>query len=116
MPQYIFDDEDNEPMYYNLLDQDGHNPTVYNSIAEMKAMEREPLPFTDLEPGDGCWNCLLYDYKKEACTRDWNNLNESYYNQDLHDRKPDDFCEYWEEDNDADPEDWFGGENIGNSP
>lgn len=50
MPQYIFDDEDNEPMYFDLIDQDGHNPTVYDSWAEMKAIEK--LPFTEM-PDEG---------------------------------------------------------------
>ena len=88
MPQYIFDDEDNEPMYYNLLDQDGHNPTVYNSTAEMKAVE-SGIPFDD-PPSDGCWNCLEYDGSR--CHFGWNNNDESYYNPDTDDKDPDDWC------------------------
>ena len=106
MPNYIYSDEDNEPMYRSLMeDEDGHNPTVYTSHAEMKAVEAV-LPFTDPpeSPKDGCWNCFNFDWKREACTAGWNNMDESYYNPDVDDRKLTDFCDAWEEDKDADPE------------
>ena len=103
---YIYNDEDNAPMndeVFDRIDQNGHNPTVYTSYAEMKAAEKETeLPFDD--PPDGCWNCLNFDWKHEACTSNWNNLDESYYNPDVDDRKLTDFCDAWEEDKDADPE------------
>ena len=103
---YIYNDEDNAPMNDEMLDrieQNGHNPTIYSSYAEMIAAEKEmDLPFTD--PPDGCWNCMNFDWKHEACTLNWNNLDESYYNPDCDDRKLTDFCDAWEEDKDADPE------------
>ena len=110
MPQYIFSDEDNEPMHFSLLeDADGHNPTVYKSYAEMVAMER--LPFTDPpEPvKDGCWNCFNFDWKREACTVRWNNLDESYYNPDLDDRELTDTCELHDKDASMKAEEVFDG-------
>ena len=47
---------------------------------------------------DGCWNCLNFDWTPEACTTNWNNMDESYYNPDIDDRNPDDWCEVWEHD------------------
>ena len=47
---------------------------------------------------DGCWNCLNFDWTHEACTTNWNNMDESYYNPDIDDRNPDDWCEVWEHD------------------
>lgn len=44
---YIYNDEDNVPMNdeaFDRIDQNGHNPTVYGSWAEMKAVEKE-IPF-----------------------------------------------------------------------
>lgn len=44
-----YDDEDNVPMSddaFDRIDQDGHNPTVYGSFSEMKAMESDPVPMT----------------------------------------------------------------------
>ena len=105
MTNYIFNDEDNNPMNDDAWDGP-HNPTIYNSRAEMKAAE-EPLPFTD-PPENGCWNCLNYDYIKEACTLNWNNGDESYYNPDTDDRDPDDCCPQHEKDEDAEWEDWHG--------
>lgn len=46
---YIYDNEDNAPMNreaFDRIDQDGHNPTVYRSYAEMRAAEKE-IPFAD---------------------------------------------------------------------
>lgn len=55
MPKYLYDDEDNAAMcpelFDNPLDMNGHNPTVYLSLAEMKHYER--LPFDDIEPVEG---------------------------------------------------------------
>lgn len=114
MNGFVYNDEDNAPMneasYSDLmsLGKDGHNPTIYTSISEMKADERgEALPFTD-PPEDGCWNCLNYGCKHEACTLNWNNNDESYYNPDTDDREPTDYCEDHERDPDAVWEDWFG--------
>lgn len=54
MANYIYSDEDNAPMSMELfdrIDQDGHNPTVYGSYAEMVAVEKG-LSFTDPTPAD----------------------------------------------------------------
>ena len=96
---YIYNDEDNVPMNDDAFDRDGHNPTVYSSYSEMKAAEKA-LPFTD-PPENGCWNCMNFDFKHEACTMNWNNMDESYYNPDADDRKLTDYCDDWEEDPDA---------------
>ena len=110
MTSYLYDDEDNAPMDDRMFDANGHNPTTYASYAEMKA-DDEPLPFTDPpEHPDGCWNCMNFDYKHEACTTNWNNMDESYYNPDIDDRNPTDWCEYHETDPDAEWQDWFGEE------
>ena len=111
MNRYIYNDEDNAPMcdeMFDRIDPGGHNHTVYTSYAEMRAAEKEEaLPFTD-PPEDGCWNCLNFDYNHEACTVNWNNLDESYYNPDTDDRNPTDYCDDHEKDEDAVWEDWFG--------
>ena len=65
-----------------------------------------PLPKAPVGTPSGCWNCRSYDYKHEACTINWNNMDESYYNPYIDDRKPDDHCEYWELNPDAKWEDW----------
>ena len=90
------------------FDKDGHNPTVYQDQAEMKAAEEE-IPFDD-PPRDGCWNCMIFDWNHEACTLNWNNMDESYYNPDADDRNYEDWCEYHETDPDAKWEDIFGEE------
>ena len=100
---YIYNDEDNAPMADDPFDI--HNPTVYLCRAEMKAIEAG-IPEKE-KPADGCWNCLIHDPGCGACTLRWNNLDESYYNPDLDDRKPTDWCEYHETDQDADPADFF---------
>ena len=106
MPDYIYNDEDNYPMIEDPFNGH-HNPTVYNSHEEMKYYESGEY-IHDLEkqenPADGCWNCMNFDWKHEACTVNWNNLDESYYNPDCDDRELTDCCEYHETDPDADPE------------
>ena len=73
----------------------------------MKAAEAADQPE---KPADGCWNCMNFDWHYEACTLNWNNLDESYYNPDCDDRELTDYCEYHETDPDADPECFiFGG-------
>ena len=105
---YIYNDEDNAPMMDDTWNGI-HNPTVYGSMAEMKAVEQD-IPFCD-QPENGCWNCMNFDWNHEACTMNWNNLDESYYNPDIDDRKLTDYCEYHETDPDADPECLMDGGN-----
>lgn len=62
-----------------------------------------PEPPTGQTTPSGCWNCLNYDWKHEACTTNWNNMDESYYRPDIDDKPNDYFCENWEEDPDAEP-------------
>ena len=96
---YVYDDEDNVSL---IEDRCGHNPTVYPDRATMKAWENgEP---EKPEIPNGCWNCMNFDWNHEACTVNWNNLDESYYNPDINDRKLTDICENHEIDPDADPE------------
>ena len=101
---YLYDDEDNVAMNDEAWDKDGHNPTVYNSYAEMRAAE-QPLPFTD-PPEDGCWNCR--EYNGDFCTKLWNNLDECYKETERDLRDPDDKCDDWEKDPDAVWEDYHG--------
>ena len=65
--------------------------------------ERKAVPMMD-KPNNGCWNCMNFDWKHEACTLNWNNLDESYYCPDTDDRDLTDFCYDHEPDPDADPE------------
>ena len=114
---YIYDDSDNSPMneeawqhqrQENVKDRYGNDaritPEQFDAVYNAK---EEPLPFTD--PPDGCWNCMNFDWNREACTTNWNNMDESYYNPDIDDRKPEDHCEYWELNPDAKWEDWHDG-------
>ena len=104
---YIYNDEDNYPMNESELDRI-QEYTVYQSRAEMKSVEAG-LPFTDpIE--NGCWNCRNFDWTREACTKNWNNLDDCYYNPDIDDHDPTDWCEDHDLDPDVKPEDWdFGG-------
>ena len=105
---YLYDDEDNAPMsddVFDRIDVNGHNPTVYGSFAEMKAVEKGETE-KKVKPDNGCWNCINYDPSRGACTINWNNMDESYYNPDTDDMKPTDICKDHDIDPDADPEDW----------
>lgn len=94
---YVYNDEDNVPM----TDFGDHNPTVYLDRAEMRLFDRVEIP-EDEKPADGCWNCMHFDWNREACTLNWNNMDESYYNPDTDDRELTDYCEEHETDPDAD--------------
>ena len=53
---FVYDNEDNAPLtdeMFDRIDQNGHNPTIYTSYADMKAAEKEAeaIPFDD--PPDG---------------------------------------------------------------
>ena len=107
---HAYDDEDNVPMNEDAFDG-FHNPTVYLDRAEMKAAESIPFSDPPEPPSDGCWNCMNFDWKHEACTTRWNNMDESYYNPDIDDRQLTDWCEDHEEDKDVKWEDVFDGDN-----
>lgn len=81
-----------------------------NEVIAWKQLPDLPIPFDDPKPDDGCWNCMNFDWKHEACTLNWNNLDESYYNPDTDDRDLTDCCEYHETDPDADWKEIFGGD------
>ena len=98
---YVYDDEDNYPMMEDAL---GHNPTVYPDRATMIAWEHGEPDLKASKPENGCWNCMNFDWNHEACTVNWNNMDESYYNPDTDDRELTDYCENHELDPDADPE------------
>jgi hypothetical protein len=104
---YSYDDEDNAPMNDDAMREDPVlKYTTYSSREEMKADERGEIPFND-PPADGCWNCMNFDWRHEACTMNWNNMDEDYYNPDCDDRKLTDWCEDHETDPDAVWEDIF---------
>lgn len=107
---YIYNDEDNVPMVDDSF-FGPHNPTVYLSRAEMKAAESIPFSDPPTTPADGCWNCRNFDWKHEACTINWNNMDEDYYNPDIDDREVTDYCEDHDLDPDVKPEDilFYGG-------
>ena len=50
-----------------------------------------------LENKPCCGNCMHYDFRYEACTLTWNNLDSDYYNPNTDDRAEDDCCDEWEE-------------------
>ena len=103
---YLYNDEDNAAMnseVFDRIDQDGHNPTVYGSYAEMREVEKN-IPFAE-PPENGCWNCMFYD--ADRCSINWNNNEPEYYLPDRDDKKPDDRCSDWTENKDAVLEDYF---------
>lgn len=96
----IYNDEDNAPM----SEFEVHNPTVYLSEHEARMYDKHGEPEPKEKPADGCWNCMNFDWKHEACTLNWNNMDECYYRPDLDDRELTDYCGEHETDPDADPE------------
>ena len=52
------------------------------------------------EPEPACKHCIFFDFRYEACNREWNNLDESYYIPDRDDRDENDSCEHYEFDQD----------------
>lgn len=93
------------------FDRNGHNPTVYPDAYTARMYDKYGEPEPKEKPSDGCWNCLLCDPSREACTKEWNNLDDSYYIPDRDDHDPTYYCSDHETDPDAVWEDWFGEEN-----
>ena len=56
-------------------------------------MKEKPLPFTDPPERHCCGNCDNFD--GDYCTKLWNNLDESYKDEDLDSRNPEDSCDEW---------------------
>jgi hypothetical protein len=107
---HAYDDEDNAPMNDDVMPEDPVlKYTTYSSLAEMKAVESGEIPFDD-PPANGCWNCMNFDWRHEACTLNWNNLDESYYCPDTDDRELTDYCDDHEIDPDAGWEEIFDNE------
>lgn len=86
------------------FDRDGHNPAGYLDAYEARMFDKYGYPEPKEKPNDGCWNCMNFDWCHEACTLNWNNMDESYYNPDTDNRELTDCCEEHETDPDADPE------------
>ena len=116
---YVYDDEDNAP-----LNIEPHRPVVtdmrvnskgewvivaqYDSLSDAsRAYKNRKDPDAPEEPANGCWNCRNFDWKHEACTLNWNNMDESYYNPDCDDRELTDYCDDHDLDPDVDPADCF---------
>jgi hypothetical protein len=103
---YVYNDEDNAPMNNEAFEV--HNPTVYTGVYEARMMDKHGEPEPAEKPANGCWNCMNFDWNHEACTINWNNMDESLYNPNSDDRELTDWCGDWEEDSDADYDEIFG--------
>lgn len=55
---------------------------------DIQAIYREFLP----EP---CCECCM-NYNGDVCTKNWNNMDESYYNPNTDDVFPEDVCDDWQ--------------------
>ena len=79
----------------------------FKSVAALSAYyNNRKHPDLPEPPDDGCWNCLLFDPSKYACTKEWNNNDPSYYIPDRDDKCPDEYCD----DHDFDPDaEWEEG-------
>ena len=89
-------------------DKHGRNigERTFESVGVLAAYYRNRKhPDLPEQPEDGCWNCLNYDPGRGACTLSWNNGDDKYYNPDLDDKDPDDWCNEHETDPDAE---WEG--------
>ena len=47
-------------------------------------------------PDPQCEHCIHFDATKSACTREWNNLDESCYVPERDDRETDETCDSYE--------------------
>ena len=94
---YLYEDEDNGPMNGNAFDR--IDDKISTPVIYMETSVEEPLPFDDPTPDDGCWNCALYT--GDACSKEWNNGDESEYIPDRDDRGWDECCEDWVRNPDA---------------
>ena len=101
---YIYSDEDNAPMNEDAF-TGFHNPTVYGSLAEMRAVESGRIEEKE-EHEKGCWNC--WEYNGDSCMKNWNNGDPDYYCPDTDDHEPTFCCEDWDENTTIKWEDFFG--------
>lgn len=77
------------------FDKDGHNPTVYGSIEEMRYFESPERLLDDPEDRKECCGmCALFD--GDHCTKEWNNMDKDYYLPWRDDKEPEDWCECFE--------------------
>ena len=51
---------------------------------------------TDINVEEGCWNCIHYNGSWCACTKEWNNMDESNYVPERDDVEEDGWCSDWE--------------------
>ena len=96
-------------MSWDEIERTGHNPTTYLDAAEEHYYESgqwlaDELK-KDLEQDRGCWNCMEYD--GDRCMKYWNNAEPEYYIPDRDDKEPDDKCDDWELNPDADYRDYL---------
>ena len=96
-------------MGWDDIERTGHNPTTYLDAAEQRYYESGQW-LADEErknwkPENGCWNCLEYD--GNHCMKEWNNADPDYYVDWRDEKKPDDYCDDWDHDEDAVWEQFF---------
>jgi len=77
---------------------------------DKKPTDEERKSVAWLEHRHGCWDCINYDWNKEACTINWNNLDPCYYNPNCDDRYPYEYCSDHDLDSDAEWDDDFAKE------
>jgi hypothetical protein len=89
------------------FDKDGKQTVIktFETITDFERyMSNTKDPEKPEKPDNGCWNCMNFDWKHEACSINWHHLDDCYYNPACDDRELTDYCDNWEEDPDADPE------------
>ena len=99
---YLYEDEDNSPMnedaWQAAIHRDAEGRLHINKDAWDRAVGKkveEPLPFTDpAEPEPHCCgNCDNFD--GDYCTKWWNNMDDSYKDEDRDSRRPGETCDDW---------------------
>ena len=91
MSDYVYNDEDNNPMH-------GVQPRWRISPEGKIQFIEKVEPEVDTTKR-GCWCCFNYD--GDHCTKNWNNLDPSYYVPCLDDKKPDEICDDFNFDEEA---------------
>ena len=90
MSEYVYNDEDNEPMIGI------HPPWRISPEGKIVFMEKsEPTDTTKY----GCWCCREFD--GDRCMKEWNNADPDYYIPWRDDRQPNEICDDFEIDEDT---------------
>ena len=76
------------------LDADGHNPTVYDSLAELRFDEDNPYYQYFDDEVKCCDNCIHFDGR--YCTKELNNLDDTYLIPERDKRSGNDLCDDYE--------------------